>query len=103
MGIFRIFFIGREIRKGINDPSGFLAERALDFLKGFIIAGSLIGLLIVATAGVLGLTPWLGGPYGFIRGLFWVLLAIFALGEAFFISLFLKIKKLLKRNLDRLI
>src|SRR3989338_2333690 len=91
MGLFKIFFIGREIRKGINNPGEFLAEQSLDFLKGVFI---LLGV------GVFGFTSWLGGPYVFFKILFWILFIPFALCEIFLISIFRKIKKILKRNFD---
>ena len=101
MGLLKIFFMGREIRKGINNPGEFLADQSLDFLKWFLIVGSLIGVFILLGVGVFGFTSWLGGPYVFFKVLFWVLFIPFALCEIFLISIFLKIKKVLKRNLDR--
>src|SRR3989338_7171609 len=101
MGLLKIFFMGREIRKGINNPGEFLAEQSLDFLKGFLIVGSLIGIFVLAGVGVFGFTSWLGGPYKFFQVLFWILFIPFVLIEIFLISIFRKIKKVLKRNLDR--
>lgn len=101
MGIFRVFFIGREIKKGINDPGGFLAEESLSFLKGFLIVGSLVGFIFILLFGILGFSSWLGGPYGFFKVLFWILFIPFMFIEIFLISIFLKIKKVLKHNLNR--
>ena len=101
MGPLKIFFMGREIRKGIKDPGEFLAEQSLDFLKGFLVVGSLVGVFILLGVGVFGFTSWLGGPYKFFQVLFWILFIPFVVCEIFLISIFLKIKKLLKRNFDR--
>ena len=101
MGIFQIFFIQREVKKGINDPGVFIAEKAMDFVKIYLILSSLIGLGLILLMAVLGMTHWLGGPYGIARFFFWVFLLIFVPSELVFILLFIKVKKVLKHNLER--
>jgi len=103
MNIFQLFFIRRQIRKGIADPSSFLVEQATDFFKNFLIACTITAVLILALLAIFGLTSWFGGPFGLARFLFWLLLIIITPAEIFFISLFIKIRKFLKGGSEQVI
>lgn len=103
MGIFQIFFLQSEIKNGINNPAAFVAEKAMDLVKIYLILSSLVGLGLILLMAILGMTHWLGGPYGIARFFFWIFLIIFVPCELFFILLFVKVRKILQRNLDRVV
>jgi len=103
MNIFQLFFIKRQIRKGLADPNSFLVEQATDFFKNFLIVCTIVAVLILTLLAIFGLTSWFGGPFGLARFLFWLLLIIIAPVEIFFISLFIKIRKFLKRGSEQVI
>ena len=88
MGIFQIFFIQKDIRRGINNSDVFMAEKVMDFVKVYLVIGGLIGFGFIALMVILGMTHWLGGPYGIARFFFWVFLLIFVPSELFFILFF---------------
>ncbi len=103
MGIFQIFFIRREIKKGLNDPSGFVIDQLLDFVKGYLILGGAVGILILVPLCILGYFGWLGGPYGVAKFFFWFFLIIFGISETIITFIYLKVRKILKRQIDRTI
>lgn len=103
MNIFKIFFLKREIQKGLNNPSDFVSEQLFSSFQGLFILLSLIPLIFIIFFGVLGLTSWLGGPYGFFKVIFWLFFIPYLFLEFFIISIFLKIKKIAKKRIKKTI
>ncbi len=101
MGIFDLFFIKRKIKEGIQNPGGFFVEQATDFIKGYLIAGTVISVAFLILIGLFAFSPWLGGPFQIAKIIFWIFLIIISSSEFIFISLFLKVKRSLRKQADK--
>ena len=101
MGILDLFFIKRKVKEGIQNPGGFVVEQATDFIKGYLIVGTVISAVFLILIGLFAFSPWLGGPFQVAKFIFWILLIIVISSEFIFISLFLRIKRSFRKQADK--
>lgn len=99
--IFTIIKTYKDVKKGVNDPTGFGQDFALDVLKAPLILFTFAGLFGLALFFILGWTELLSGPFGFFRFVFFLLLLPFTILEIVFWSLFNKLKKVIQKVKNR--
>lgn len=92
--MFGIFKAYRNVKKGVRDPGGLGQELALDVIRTPLVVLTVIGVLFFVALFILAFTGVLGGPFGFFKIVFWVLVVPFALFELIVWYIFGKIRKL---------
>lgn len=65
--IFKLFGIGKDIRDARRDPSGFMAEKVVDIIRGAFVVWGIIIILPFVPLIMFGFTQTWGGPYLWLR------------------------------------
>jgi uncharacterized membrane protein len=65
--VFKLFGIGKDIRDARHDPSGFMAEKVVDVVRGAFIIWGIVILLPFIPLITFGFTQTWGGPYLWMR------------------------------------
>ncbi len=99
--IFGVIKTYKDVRKGVNDPTGLGQDIALDVLKAPLILFTFAGLFGLVLFFILGWTELLSGPFGFFKFVFFLLLIPFTILEIVFWSLFNRFKKILQKAKNR--
>ena len=99
--IFGILKTYKDVRKGMNDPTGLGQDIALDVLKAPLILFTIAGIAGLVLFFILGWTELLSGPFGFFKFLFWFLAIPFVILEIIFWKLFSSFKRLVQRAKNR--
>lgn len=78
--IFKVFGIGKDIRDARNDPSGFMAQKVVDVVRGVFLIWKIVILLPFIPLVIFGFTDTWGGPYSWVRiiSIFWFILSLVA-------------------------
>lgn len=92
--LFKLFGIGKDIRDARQDPSGFMAEKVVDVVRGAFIVWGVIILLPFIPLITFGFTQTWGGPYLWMRPVTYVWAVIVLI--VFLVMRF--VVKLLKRK-----
>lgn len=72
--IFKIFKIKNTIKDLKENPGKFAGEEAGGFFLGMILGPIFVPLLVLILLFILGFTSLIGGPFGFFKFLFFLLL-----------------------------
>ncbi|MBP7846402.1 MAG: hypothetical protein KA007_03095 [Candidatus Pacebacteria bacterium] len=99
--IFGIIKTYKDVRRGVNDPTGLGQDIALDVLKAPLILFTIAGIAGLVLFFILGWTELLSGPFGFFKFVFFLLLIPFTILEIVFWSLFNKLKKVIQNAKNR--
>jgi hypothetical protein len=99
--IFGILKTYKDVRRGVNDPTGLGQDIALDVLKAPLILFTIVGIAGLVPFFILGWTELLSGPFGFFKFVFFLLLIPFTILEVVFWSLFNRFKKILQKAKNR--
>lgn len=91
--IFKILKIRQMVKEGTENPSEFAGGQASDFIVGLLIAPLVIAIAVLVLLFILSYTTLLGGPFGFAKFFFYVVL----FGALAFGSLVWKLSKLTKQ------
>ncbi len=74
--ILKLFGIGKDIRDARHDPSGFMAEKVVDVVRGAFVVWGIIIVLPFVPLIIFGFTQTWGGPYLWVRPVTYVWTAI---------------------------
>lgn len=74
--IFKIFGIGKDIHDAKKDPSGFMAEKIIDVIRGVFMIWKIVIILPFIPLIIFGFTDTWGGPYPWVRAIALVWAAI---------------------------
>lgn len=99
--IFRTIAIYKNIKEGRKDPTGFGRDQLVDLVKGVIIPFLIIGGLVLVLFGLLGFSPWLGGPFGFFKVIFVLGLLVFLIWLFILKIMFSSMKRFLNKVKSR--
>lgn len=78
--IFKVFGIGKDIRDARNDPSGFMAQKVADVVRGVFMIWKIVILLPFIPLVIFGFTDTWDGPYSWVRvaTFFWIVVVLVA-------------------------
>jgi len=92
----------KDTKDAVNDPSSFAADTATGVVMGYITSFIIGTLLILGSLGVLGYASVLGGPYGFARVIFWILLIITIISGSMMITIIRFMRKGIKKGVSQM-
>ena len=98
--IFKIFKIRRTVRdaqKITEDPLGAAGGMLTGMFKGWVLLGYLAVVVVLVILGLLGFGGLLGGPFGFARVLFYLIVIFVGIPSIVAIVVWRNIKRRLRK------